>query len=79
MGDAVMNRFEKEKIIASIDGIREGTESYPDISGVVESNVATAHPIAAELRGMPCRRLTTRFYSKSKSFTYCINTVACMF
>jgi len=38
------------------------------------SNVATAHPTAAELRGMPCRRLTTQFYSKSKSFTYCINT-----
>jgi len=36
-----------------------------------KSNVATAHPTAAELRGMPCRRLTTQFYSKSKSFTYC--------
>ena len=32
-----MKRFEIEKIIASIDGIREGTEDYPDLSGVVES------------------------------------------
>jgi len=32
MGDAVMKRFEIEKIIASIDGIREGTESFPDLS-----------------------------------------------
>ena len=37
MGNAVMQRFEIEKIIASIDGIREGTEDYPDLSGVVES------------------------------------------
>ena len=37
MGGAVMKRFEIEKIIASIDGIREGTESYPDLSEVVES------------------------------------------
>ena len=37
MGDEVMKRFEIEKIIASIDGIREGTESFPDLSGVVES------------------------------------------
>ena len=37
MGDAVMKRNEKEKIIASIDSIREGTESFPDLSGVVES------------------------------------------
>ena len=26
-----------------------------------ESNVATAHPTAAELRGMTCRRFTTQF------------------
>ena len=32
-----MKRFEIKKIIASIDGIREGTESYPVLSGVVES------------------------------------------
>ena len=32
-----MKRFEIEKIIASIDGIREGTESYHDLSEVVES------------------------------------------
>ena len=37
MGDEVIKRFEIEKIIASIDGIREGTESYPDLSDVVES------------------------------------------
>ena len=32
-----MKRFEITKIIASIDGIREGTESFPDLSDVVES------------------------------------------
>ncbi len=32
-----MKRNEIKKIIASIDGIREGTESYPDLSEVVES------------------------------------------
>ena len=37
MGDAVMKRNEIKKIIASIDGIREGTESFPDLSEVVES------------------------------------------
>jgi len=37
MGDEVIKRFEIEKIIASIDGIREGTESFPDLSEVVES------------------------------------------
>jgi len=35
--DAVIKRFEIKKIIASIDGIREETESFSDISGVVES------------------------------------------
>ena len=37
MGDAVMKRFEIKKIIASIEGIREGTESYLDLSEIVES------------------------------------------
>ena len=37
MGDVVIKRFEIEKIITSIDGIRERTESFPDLSGVVES------------------------------------------
>ena len=37
MGDAVIKRNEIEKIIASIDGIREGTESFPALSEVVES------------------------------------------
>jgi len=37
MGDAVMKRFEIERIIASIDGIRDGTESFPDLSEVVKS------------------------------------------
>ena len=37
MGDEVIKRFEKEKIIASIDCIREDTESFPDLSEVVES------------------------------------------
>jgi len=37
MGDAVMKRSEIEKIIASIEGIREDTESFPDLSEVVES------------------------------------------
>ena len=37
LGDEVMKRFEKEKNIASIESIRQGTESYPDHSGVVES------------------------------------------
>ena len=37
MRDAVIKRFEIEKIIASINGIWEGTEDYPDLSGVVES------------------------------------------
>jgi len=37
MGDEVIKRFEIEKIIASIDGIREGTESFPDHSEIVES------------------------------------------
>ncbi|MBA1340973.1 MAG: hypothetical protein C5S40_02430 [ANME-2 cluster archaeon] len=37
MGDAVMKRFEIEKSIASIDSIRECTESFPDLSEVVES------------------------------------------
>jgi len=27
----------------------------------IKSNVATAHPTAAELRGMTCRRFTTQF------------------
>ena len=36
-GGAVMKRFEKEKIIVSIDGIRKGTESFPDLSEVVVS------------------------------------------
>jgi len=36
MRDAVIKRFEIEKIIASINGIREGTEDYPDLSVVVE-------------------------------------------
>ena len=31
-----MKQFEIKKIIASIDCIREGTESYPDLSEVVE-------------------------------------------
>ena len=34
MGDAVMKRFEIKNIIQSIDGIREGTESFPDLSGL---------------------------------------------
>jgi len=29
-----------------------------------KSNVATAHPTAAELRGMTCRRFTTQFLFK---------------
>ena len=29
-----------------------------------KSNVATAHPTAAELRGMTCRRLITQFLFK---------------
>ena len=37
MGDGVMKRDEKEKIIARIESVREGTESYPDLSEVVES------------------------------------------
>ena len=37
MGDEVIKRFKIETIIASIDGIKEGTESFPDLSGVVES------------------------------------------
>jgi hypothetical protein len=37
MGDAVIKRFKIETIIASIDGIKEGTKSFPDLSGVVES------------------------------------------
>ena len=37
MGGAVMKRFEIKKIIASLDGIRQVTEDYPDLSGVVES------------------------------------------
>ena len=37
VGDVVMKRFEIEKIIGSIDGIREGTESFPGLSDVVES------------------------------------------
>jgi len=37
MGDGVMERFEIKKIITSIKGIRKGTESYPNLSGVVES------------------------------------------
>jgi hypothetical protein len=32
-----MKRNEIKKIITSIDSIREGTESYPDLSEVVES------------------------------------------
>ena len=36
MGSAVLWRFEIERIIASIDGIRDGTEGYPDLSEVVE-------------------------------------------
>jgi len=36
MEDEVMKRNEIEKIIASIDGIREGTECFPDLSEVVE-------------------------------------------
>ena len=32
-----MKRNEIEKIILSINGIREGTESFPDLSEVVES------------------------------------------
>jgi len=37
MRDEVMERFEIKKIITSIKGIKEGTESLPDLSGVVES------------------------------------------
>jgi hypothetical protein len=37
MGNAVMKRNEKEKIIARIESVRKGTESYPDLSDVVES------------------------------------------
>ena len=37
MGDVVMKRNEIKKIIASIDSIREGTESFPDLSEVVKS------------------------------------------
>ena len=36
-GDEVIKRFKIKKIIASIESIREGTESYPDLSEVVES------------------------------------------
>ena len=37
MRDEVMKRNEINKIIVSIDGIRERTESFPDLSEVVES------------------------------------------
>ena len=37
MGDGVIKRFEMERIIARIESVREGTESYPDLSEVVES------------------------------------------
>ena len=37
MGGGVLKRDEIGKIVASIDGIREGTESFPDLSEVVES------------------------------------------
>ena len=37
MGGEVMKRFEIEKIVARIESVREGTESFPDLSDVVES------------------------------------------
>ena len=37
MGDVALKRDEIERIIARIESVREGTESYPDLSEVVES------------------------------------------
>jgi len=37
---------------------------FPSRLFFVKSNVAPAHPIAAELRGMTCRRLTIQFLFK---------------
>ena len=37
MGNAVIKRNEKEKIIVRIESVRKGTEDDPDLSGVVES------------------------------------------
>ena len=37
MGEGIVKRDEIERIIARIESVKEGTESFPDLSDVVQS------------------------------------------